>query len=270
MPCLTAIIPCKDERLNIRPCVESLRPIADEILIADSGSTDGTLEIVKDVGGCRVVEREYVHSGDFKNWAIPQATHSWVLILDADERLTDTLATEIRQKLQAKPDHDGYWIYRDNFFLGHRLRFGDWGSDKVLRLFRRDLSRYVGDTDHAEVFVNTGQVGVLRNRIEHYSTWTYDHYLAKLSRYSNWQASQWNAGGKKLNPWRFAFGGPYRFFRSYCVRLGFLDGWAGFQVSVLMGIYAFLKQAKLWELQQAIGQPDPESRGLSSGNGGID
>ena len=83
---LSIIIPCKNERRNIRPCIESARLVADEVLIADSGSTDGTLDIVREIGGCRIIEREYIHSGDFKNWAIPQAQHSWVMILDADER----------------------------------------------------------------------------------------------------------------------------------------------------------------------------------------
>ena len=85
---LTVLIPAKNERLNIRPCIESARAIADEILVADSGSTDGTLDIISRIGGCRVIERELIDFSDFKNWAIPQATHPWVLILDADERIT--------------------------------------------------------------------------------------------------------------------------------------------------------------------------------------
>jgi (heptosyl)LPS beta-1,4-glucosyltransferase len=94
---LTVLIPCKDEAQHIRDCIESVRPLADEILVADSGSTDGTLEIVNEVGGCRVIEREYVNSADFKNWAIPQARHDWVLVVDADERVTPELVTEIRR-----------------------------------------------------------------------------------------------------------------------------------------------------------------------------
>ena len=94
---LTVIIPCKDEAKNIRACIESVRGVADEILVADSGSSDATLSIVESLGGCRVTEREYVNSANFKNWAIPQATHSWVLVVDADERVTPELAQEIRQ-----------------------------------------------------------------------------------------------------------------------------------------------------------------------------
>ena len=144
---LTVIIPCKDERKNIRPCIESAKLVADEVLVADSGSTDGTLDIIDEVGGCRVVKREYINSGNFKNWAIPQATYPWVLIVDSDERVTPELAAEINALLEKGPPRDGYQIYRANWFLGHRIRHGGWGSDKVLRFFRRDLGRYQGASE---------------------------------------------------------------------------------------------------------------------------
>src|SRR5882757_9517465 len=101
---LTVIIPCKNERENLGACIVSARQIPDEVLVADSGSTDGTLEIAHELG-CRIVERGYGTSGDFKNWAIPQATHDWVFILDADERIFPALATEIRDVL-SHPRHD--------------------------------------------------------------------------------------------------------------------------------------------------------------------
>src|SRR3954469_21932669 len=129
---LTVIIPCKNERENIGACVVSARQIADEVLVADSGSTDGTLEIARDLG-CRIIEREYGTSGDFKNWAIPQATHEWVLILDADERITPELAAEIRGEL-VKPRHAGFWVYRRNHFMGHAVYHGPWRNDRCLRL----------------------------------------------------------------------------------------------------------------------------------------
>ena len=95
---LTVIIPCKNERENLVACIVSAQQVADEVLLADSGSTDGTLELARELG-CRIIEREYGTSGDFKNWAIPQAAHEWVLILDADERITAALAREIRDVL---------------------------------------------------------------------------------------------------------------------------------------------------------------------------
>ena len=190
---LTVIIPCKNEREHIRACIMSARQVADEVLVADSGSTDGTLEIARELG-CRIIEREYGTSGDFKNWAIPQAAHEWVLILDADERITPALAAEIRGVL-AEPRHDGYWIYRRNHFMGHPIRFGPWKNDRCLRLFRRDLGRYVGPTDHAEVELSSGTVGRLRERLTHYTCDSYSQYLPKLSRYADVQARIWQAAG---------------------------------------------------------------------------
>ncbi len=255
---LTVIIPCKNERMNIRPCVESACRVADEVLVADSGSTDGTLEIVRSLGKCRIVEREYINSGNFKNWAIPQARHGWVLILDADERVTPELAAEINSLLSGEPRCDGYQIYRANYFLGHRIRYGSWGSDKVLRLFRRDQGRYQGESDHAEVTVATGKVGYLKARMEHFSYWSYDQYFRKLERYTVQGARNKRAAGKHVSFAQMLLSPPLRFLHCYIIRLGFLDGLAGLQLAMLTGISSFIKQVRLWELERAIPQPDPE------------
>ncbi len=256
---LTVIIPCKNERKNIRPCIESAKRVADEVLVADSGSTDGTLEIIDEVGGCRLVEREYINSGNFKNWAIPQASHPWVLIVDSDERVTPELAREINALLEAGPSRDGYHIYRRNYFLGHLVRHGGWGSDKVLRLFRRDLGRYQGESDHAEVHVTTRKVGYLRGRLEHFTYWSYDQYFRKLHRYTVQSAESRFAAGKRTSFARLLLSGPLRFLHCYIFRLGFLDGLVGVQICTLTGLSSFIKQVRLWELQHARPQPDPEA-----------
>ena len=257
---LTVIIPCKNERLNIRECIEAARPVADEILIADSGSTDGTLEIVEEVGGCRVIEREYIHSGDFKNWAIPQANHPWVLILDADERVGEKMAEEIQSLMKQGADQlqDGYWIYRENYFMGHRIRYSGWQNDRVLRLFRREAGRYVGNTDHAEVSIPTGRIGRLKHKLVHYSYWSYDQYFGKFQRYTDYQASVWQEKGRQPQLLKMLFNAPLRFLHAYIIRGGFLDGMAGLQVCMLTGFHSFMKQARLWERQHAEPQPDPE------------
>jgi glycosyltransferase involved in cell wall biosynthesis len=246
---LTVIIPCKNERENIRDCIMSARRVADEVLVADSGSTDGTLGIAR-LLECRIIEREYGTSGDFKNWAIPQAGHEWVLILDSDERVTPELAAEIRRELAA-PRHDGYWIYRRNHFLGHPVRFGPWKNDRCLRLFRRDLGRYVGPTDHAEVELSRGSAGRLRERMLHYTCTSYAQYLPKLARYADVQARIWHDQGRRTRVsqllWRF----PLRFVQGYVLRLGFLDGLAGLQVCFLIAYLSYLKHACLWQLQHA-------------------
>lgn len=256
---LTVLVPCKNERKNIRPCIESFRAIADEILIADSGSEDGTLEIVADIGGCRVIEREYRTSGDFKNWAIPQASHEWILLVDADERVTPELATEIERTL-AQPNRDGYWIFRNNHFMGHPVKHCGWNHDTVLRLFRRDLGRYEGPSDHGEVIISTGRVGKLKQPFLHYTVWSYDQLFRKFHRYTSLQAEQWYAEGKKPNLLRLTINPPFRFFRDFVLQLGFLDGLVGFQISMIAAFYAFTKQARLWQLYYGHAQPDPEAK----------
>jgi FkbM family methyltransferase len=246
---LTVIIPCKNEREHICACIASALEIADEVLVADSGSADGTLEMARELG-CRIVEREYRTSGDFKNWAIPQATNEWVLILDADERVTPELAAEIRREL-TKPQHDGYWIYRRNHFLGHPIRFGPWKNDRCLRLFRRDLGRYVGPTDHAEVELTSGTVGRLRERMTHYTCASYSQYLPKLSRYADVQSRIWNEQGRRTHLGNLLLRFPLRFLQGYVWRLGFLDGLAGLQVCALVAYLSWLKHAYLWQLQNA-------------------
>jgi glycosyltransferase involved in cell wall biosynthesis len=257
---LTVLIPCKDERRNIRACIESVQAIVDEILVADSGSTDGTLEIVREIGGCRIIEREYVNSANFKNWAIPQARHEWILLVDADERVTPELAQEIGQLLESPPeDKDGFWIPRINHYLGYRIKRCGWNRDDVIRLFRRDESRYEARWVHAEVDLPPSRVGQLKHAFLHYTTWDSDQYLYKLNRYAGWGALNLRDAGRRPSLLAMLTRAPLRFLQLYFLRLGFLDGVPGFQICMHTAYYAFLKQAKLWELRYALPQPDPEA-----------
>ncbi len=256
---ITALIPCKNERHNIRSCIESVQSIADEILVADSGSTDGTLDVVRNIGGCRIIEREYVNSADFKNWAIPQARHEWILLVDADERVPPKLADEIRQVLAGPPDDvDGYWIGRFNHFMGHPIRHCGWNTDDVIRLFRRDKSRYQTRWVHAEVVLDASRTRRLKSPFWHYTTWDSDDYMFKLNRYANWGALNMRDAGRAPSRWALVTRLPLRFLQLYLLRLGFLDGIPGFQVCMYTAFYSFLKQAKLWDMHNALAQPDPE------------
>ncbi len=181
---LTVIIPCKNERKNIRPCVTSAKRVADEVLVADSGSTDGSLDIVRSLGGCRIVEREYINSGNFKNWAIPQATHHWVLIVDSDERVTPELAAEINDLLAAGPKRDGYHIYRGQLL--------PWAPHSPCRLGQRQGPAAVsprhgtlpGRKRSCRSGSHLGQRRQAKHRLEHFTYWTYDQYFQKLHRYT--------------------------------------------------------------------------------------
>ncbi len=249
MPKLTVLIPCKDEIQHIRACIDSVRPIADEILVADSGSTDGTLDVVRSIGGCRVIEREYVNSADFKNWAIPQARHPWVMVVDSDERVTPELAGEIERLLASEPACDGYSIRRDNFFLGHPIRHCGWNTSRLVRLFRREGSQYETRRVHANVVIASGKVGELVQPLVHHTALDLDRFVTKQHRYATWSALDAQDAGKRASWLRLVTHAPLRFLQLFILRGGWLDGRAGIVVCGLAAWYTFLKDAKLWAMR---------------------
>lgn len=253
---LSVLIPCKDEELNIAFCIESIFPIADEILIADSGSTDKTMEIAKEYG-CRVIEREYVNSANFKNWAIPQARYEWILLLDSDERATPELLEEIRSILSSDTtEYDGYNIFRRNFLFGKEVK-RSWGKDKVIRLFKRDISKYKDMRVHSEVVVSSGKVGFIKEKLVHYTYWNYAQIMEKYERYTTWAAEDLSDKGVKPGFINLTFTPAWRFFRHYILQGGFLDGRGGLIVCGLSAYYVFLKYAKLWKMKYGKEQPKP-------------
>jgi hypothetical protein len=183
-----------------------------------------------------------------------------VLVLDADERITPALAAEIRGVLASPSEHlDGYWIGRENYFMGQRIRHCGWNSDAVFRLFRRDTCRYTNRRVHESMDVAPGRAGQLRSEMLHYSVWNYDRYLAKMAHYTRLGAQDLHDRGRKASWAGMLFRVPLRFLQLYIVRLGFLDGLAGLQICMLSAVTSFLKQARLWELDHALPQPDPEA-----------
>lgn len=248
MPKLTVIVPTYNEEDNLQDCLETVR-WADEILVVDSFSTDRTIEIAKTFGAT-VIQHEYVNSATQKNWTLPQANHDWVLIVDADERLTPALQEEIQVILQqASPTHNGYWIRRVNYVWGRPIRYCGWQNDKVLRLFDRQKGRYEEKEVHAEVEVQ-GATAFLINPITHHTYRDLNHYFQKFERYTDWGAMELYKQGKKARWDHMLFYPPIRFLNMYILKLGFLDGLPGLILCVLSSFYVFTKYAKLWQLNQ--------------------
>lgn len=258
---ITVLIPCKNERLNIRSCIESVLDLADEVLVADSLSTDDTVEIASGMEGCRIIQREHIGYADFKNWAIPQASHEWVLILDADERMTEELAEEIRQVLnEPAADIDAYWIFRRNYFMGHEIKHCGWNTDRVCRLIRRDVCRYGDRLVHEEIDIQPQRTRRLKKRMLHYTVWSYDQYFEKRLKYTRLSAQDSWRHGKRTGFYNLLFRPTLRFIQLYFLRLGFLDGLPGIQVCMLTAYFnTFVRQARLWEMEHAIEQPNPEA-----------
>lgn len=247
---LTVLIPCKDERHNILDCIDSVRDIADEILVADSGSTDGTLQLVKDLPGVRVIEREYVNSADFKNWAIPQATHKWVLVLDADERVTSDVAMSARKVIAEPNDCEAFAVRRDTYMLGHRLRYSGAQSATCTRLFRSHL-RYQPRRVHADIEVAAEKTGMLDGKLEHHTCQCLNRFLQTQNRYSTWAALDALDSGKRAGFWSLALRPPMKFLQFYFLRLGFLDRTPGLLWCGVVAYYNLMKYAKLWELSHS-------------------
>ena len=245
-PRLTVIIPTLNEETTIRDCLESVR-FADEILVVDAFSTDATVAIAR-AAGARVLQHEYVYSARQKNWAIPQATHEWVLLVDSDERVTPALRGEILALLASSPRHDGYWILRANHFLGRRIRHCGWGTDRVIRLFRRDLARYQDREVHAEIELPE-PLPVLAHPLEHHSFRSFGQYWRKLQLYSEWGAAQLYREGRKAGVLEILGRPVTRFLKMYVVRLGFLEGLHGLVLSLLGAFTVYLKYARLWEMR---------------------
>ena len=243
---LTAIVTTFDEAANIGECLEAL-DFADEVLVVDSFSTDGTSELARQQGA-RVLQHEYLSPAAQKNWAIPQAANEWVMMVDADERVTPELAEEIGRTIGAA-GHDGYEIKRRSFFLGHEIRHSGWQNDWVLRLFRKGCGHYAEREIHEQLAID-GPVGRLRGRLIHYSYRTMDDYWRKLRRYAEWNAAEARKRGACPSPLFMMLHPPLRFWRSYLLQGGFLDGVPGLAVSLLTAVYAAAKDIHLWQMQQ--------------------
>ncbi len=254
---LTVIVPTFNEERNIRACLESVK-WADEILVVDSFSTDRTLEIARPYAS-RVIQREYVNSASQKNWAIPQAAHRWVMIVDSDEQVSEPLEKEIRTLMASNPPLDGYVVKRLNHFHGKPIRHGGWGRDRVLRLFDKEKGRYQDKHVHAGVEVR-GRTGELSHPLLHDTFRGFDDYLRKINRYTAWGAEDLRQRGRRARAADLVLRPLGRFLKRYVIQMGFLDGAEGLMVTGIDAYVTFLKYARLWELQNA--SPGPRGAPL--------
>jgi glycosyltransferase involved in cell wall biosynthesis len=247
---LSVCIVCRDEAENIRACLASVA-WADEIIVVDSGSTDETVAIAREFTD-KVVFNAWPGYIEQKNFALDHATHAWALCLNADERVSPELAAEIKQKLAAikkgQTRCNGFEMPRRTFYLGRWINHGGWYPDKKVRFVRRDSARWAGTNPHDHMQVD-GEVGALTGDIHHYTYRDIADHLVTINNFTTVAAKEMLAKGKGLPLLHMLFNPGLRFLRMYCLRLGFLDGMAGFVVASLASYYVFLKYAKLWELR---------------------
>lgn len=239
---LTALVPTFNEEANLPACLESVK-WADEIFVVDSFSTDRTVEIAQQFGA-RVTQRKYQSHASQRNWAAAQASHDWILLLDADERVTPGLKEEIQSLLQSNPSLIGYRISRRNFFIGKEIKFCGWGNDWIVRLFRRDRCKIEECGFHGDVQTDE-PLGKLKGKFIHYPYRSFDDYLNKFIRYTTGGAEFMYQNKRRAKISDLVVRPLFNFIKMYFLRWGFLDGAHGFIVCVLSSFYVFTKYAKL-------------------------
>lgn len=249
MPKLSVTIITKDEESDIAGAIASVA-WADEVVIVDSQSSDRTVEIARGAAApVVVIVREWKGYIEQKNFAAEQASHDWILSLDADERVTPALAAEIRRVMQA-PGHTAYEMPRLTWHLGQWIRGTDWYPDYQTRLYNRRKARWTGRYVHESVAVD-GTRGRLTGELQHLAYRDISDHLETIDRYTAHAARQMFESGRRASVSDLAFHGPLAFLRNYIARGGFRLGRVGLIVSTMNAYYVFLKFAKLWALQTA-------------------
>lgn len=242
---LSVFIITRNEAVDLPGCLASLKGLADDIVVVDSHSTDETVEICRNAG-VRVMERVFDGFGSQKQFALEQTRHPWVLSIDADERVTQNLAYEIKMLMRSNPPHAGYEIRREFHFLGKRLRYGGVGSDWVLRLFRKDLGYFKNLKVHERVEVR-GTVGQLENALEHFSYPTLEEYVEKCNHYTTLAAQEMRARGRHFSVFDH-LRPAWELFARIVLKGAWLDGQAGLTYAALSAHAAWLRAVKLKQL----------------------
>jgi len=245
---LSLVVITRDAAADIAECLLSA-PFCADALVVDSGSGDHTVETARR-SGARVVSHPWPGFGPQKQFAVQEARFDWVLCLDADERLSPALRDSICELFaRGEPPHPAYALARRNRFLGRWLAHGEGYPDWITRLFDRRRARWSDDAVHERVIAD-GPIGRLEGDLLHASAESLERYVAKQNRYTTLQADALHASGKRGSAFAMVSAPLARFFRFYIVKLGFLDGAAGFAHIAIGAFASFLKHAKLRALDR--------------------
>jgi glycosyltransferase involved in cell wall biosynthesis len=242
MPRLSAIVITKNEAAKIGACIDSVA-FCDETIVVDSGSADETVALAE-ARGARVVQHAWSGFGPQKNFALSLARGEWVLSLDADERVSDALAEQIRKAID-DGDADGYEMPRLSTFCGRPMRHSGWYPDYVLRLFRREKGRFTNDPVHERVICQ-GRLRRLTEPLIHHPVERLEDALSRMDRYSTAGADMLVESGRKVSFFTGVLRGFWAFFRTFFLRLGFLDGREGFLLAVANAEGTYYRYMKAW------------------------
>lgn len=249
---LSAVMITYNEIEHIDAVLENLK-FADEIVVVDSFSTDGTVDRIKQHKNVKLIQRPFKDFTDQKSYALSLATHDWVLFMDADERVTNELKHEIIDTINDE-EHtaNAYYFYRTFMFKNKVLNFSGWQTDKNYRLFRKSKAKFSQDRIVHETLVVNGESDNLRSKLIHYSYKNYDDYRGKMVKYGKMKALEESGKSYMPNAYHFVIRPFYKFLHHYIFRLGILDGKKGLIICYLnaVGVYSRYKELKRLKLQQ--------------------
>ena len=249
MPALSAVIITYNEEKNIGRCIDSIKAVADEIIVLDSYSTDRTLDIAQSKGAV-VHQQKFTGYGQQKNDALALCKYDLVLSLDADELLDEVLLQEILHEKKGRV-HDAYLMNRCTNYCGKFIRHGSWYPDRKIRLFNKKTARWSNDSIHEKVEIPSGMpVKRLKGDILHYSFNSIEEHVAQNNKFSTLSAQTLHARGKRTSIFKILVNPWWAFVLSYIIRLGFADGLSGFIVAVNIAHLTFLKHTKLMMMQR--------------------
>ncbi|MGC8702584.1 MAG: glycosyltransferase family 2 protein [Thiomonas sp.] len=241
---VSVIIITRNEHHNIAECLVGVK-WADEVVIVDGGSSDGTVEIARSLGARVIIAPDWPGFGRQKNRALDLAQGEWVFSIDADERVTPALAAEIQSAVQRADAPDAFSLPRLSSYCGQFMRHGGWYPDRVVRVFRRGKARFSDDIVHESVQV-LGTVGQLQCDLLHISYRSLDDVLEKMNRYSSAGAQKLAARGRQSGLLTALGKSLWAFFRTYVLRRGFLDGRLGFVLACSVAHETWYRYLKLW------------------------
>lgn len=246
---LSVSIIASNEELNIGRCLESVKCIADEIILVYNDTHDSTVKISKEFGA-KCFEVEWQGYRDQKNVSLLKASNQWVLCLDADEVVSQNLRDSITETLKHErlDDYNGYCFNRCSFFLGSWIKYGDWYPDKKLRLVKKLESEWRGNTEHDKLFVN-GKVKHLDGDLLHYSYPSMKSLISKIPHFSHFYLERETVKGGRFKLSNVLIRPFWRFIRAYFLKLGFLDGFPGFFIAVSTAFSTFFKYSQIFEIK---------------------
>ena len=244
---ISGLVITLNEEENIEDVIQNLN-FVDEIIIVDSFSTDNTVALTKKYPHVRLVQNKFENFTNQRNFALSLASHPWILFMDADERITPALKDEIIATVQKEDTFDAYFFVRKFMFEGKPLHFSGWQTDKNIRLFKKEKGHYIPDRLVHEILKVDGSKGILKNKLIHYSYRDYETYKSKMIHYAHLKAKELHQKKVKPNFFHFFIKPFYKFFLTYFIRLGFLDGKNGIVICYLNALSVYKRYPELKRL----------------------